>query len=253
MRALRITPLLIGLLLLAPLAESRTLTAADGRTIEADVLGFEGTDKVQIRRTDTDRTFTLPIASFAEADRKALLAEAEAAAKKAAILPDGAIVLELSRAKFDTRREKQDIPLSDGTVRKNGITITEEDWGFGIGLRNTTHRPVEGLRCEYVLFLKRDNPGSTAEDKKRLYRKRHKLVLDPIPPSGRIAARSTFMTARKTELASGIVWSGTGEAKTRDTLHGIWVRIYQGDKLVLESASPGTLATTEKWEAADVN
>ena len=37
--------------------------------------------------------------------------------------------------------------------------------------------------------------------------------------------------------------------ETRDTLHGIWLRIYQGETLVLESASPGTLMNTESWSA----
>lgn len=246
-------PVLPGLLLtVAATAEARTLTAADGRSIEADVVGFEGEDKVTIRRADTGRTFTLPINSFSETDRDALRAEAAEAAKKAAVLPAGAVALELSRTKFDTRKEKQSIELSDGSTRKNGITITEEDWGYSVTLRNTTTRPISGLRGEYILFVKVDTAGdNAAHGDGRLKRTRGRLAFDPIPQSGKITVRTDSITAVKRELADGIVWSGSGDNKTRDTLHGIWLRVYQGDTLVVESALPGTLATGQRWDAGE--
>jgi hypothetical protein len=229
--------------------QARTLTSTDGRTIEAEVVGFEGTDKVTIKRADTGKTFTVAIDSFAETDRAALSAEAAEAVKKPKPLPAGTIVLELGRVKFDTRREKQDIELADGSTRRDGITITEEDWGYSVTLRNTTLKPVENLRGEYILFVKVD---TTAEQigraEARLKRSTGALTFDPIPAGGRITARTRPIVARKSELANGIVWNG-GEAKTRDTLHGIWLRIYQGETLVLESASPGTLMNTESWSA----
>lgn len=234
----------------APLSEARTLTAADGRKIEAEVVGFEGTEKVTIKRADTGQTFTLPITTFDEVDQGRLRKEAAEAAKKPQALPAGAVTLDLlSRARFDTRREKQDVTLTNGGVRKDGITITEEDWGYGVTLRNTTARAIEGLRAEYILFVKVDAAGDDeARGDGRLKRTRHSMSFDVLPVGGRATARTEFITARKRELASGIVWKGSGDTKTRDTLHGIWLRVYQGDTLVLESASPGTLATTEKWE-----
>lgn len=237
---------LVLALLAATPATARILTAADGRTIDAEVVGFEGTNKVIIKRADTGQVFTLAIDSFADRDRRALRAEAEESAKKPQALPPGALSLELSRAKFETRREKQDIQLSNGTTRKDGITITEEDWGFTIALRNNSTRPIEGLRGEYILFVKVEQPGATKPDD-RFRRSRGKLDFEAIPVGGRTTSRSSAITARKTELASGIVWRGSGDTKSRDTLHGIWLRVYRGDTLVLESASPGTLTTSESW------
>jgi hypothetical protein len=230
----------------APL-DARTLTAADGRKIEAEVVGFEGTEKVTIKRADTGQTFTLPISTFSTEDQGALLAEAAEAAKNPPPLPPNAITVELSRAKFDSRRKKQDVSLENGDVRKDGVTITEEDWGFSVTLRNTTAKPIEGLRGEYILFVKMDRPGEKLPGDGRLKRVLKRLDFDPVPVGGRVTSRTEAITARKTELAPGIVWSGTDDSKTRDTLHGIWLRIYRGDTLVHESASPGTLATEEKW------
>ena len=241
--------LLIALGGLLPASHARTLTAADGRSIDAEVLGFEGENKVKIKRADTGQTFTLPISSFSESDRTALLAEAAEAAKKAAVLPPGAVALELSRAPFATRREKRDIELANGGTRRGGLTVIEEDWGYTLTLRNTTPRPIESLRGEYILFVKVDTVGDSQGDG-RLKRSRHKITFDPIPIGGRVSARTETITARKTDLAPGLIWRSSGDDKTRDTLHGIWLRVYQGDTLVLEEAKPGTLSATENWDGS---
>jgi hypothetical protein len=241
-----------ALLLLASLIcaalPARTLTSADGRKIEAEVLGFEGSDRVTIKRADTGQTFTVPIDTFAESDRAALRTEAAAAAKKPPALRPGDLTLETSRSSFDRRREKKDLPLSDGSIRKNGITITEEDWGYSITLRNNSTRPIEGLRGEYILFVETDAVGdSTLRGDGKLRRTAGKLDFEAIPTGARVTARTETITTRQTELGPGIVWRGTRDDETRDKLHGLWLRIYRGDTLVLETASPENLRQTEAW------
>lgn len=229
-------------------ALARTLTAADGRTIEADVTGFEG-DKVSIKRADSGQAFTLPISSFAEADQVALRAEAEEAAKQAAKpvpLRDGDIQVELSRVRFGTRKSSQDVTMADGSISKDLLAITEDDWGYTITLKNNTRRRVEGLRAEYILYTKVDVIDKTNRSPS-IRRKGFALVFEPVPLGGRVSAKSEAVVTRKTELRGGYVWGGTGDKDTRDTLHGIWLRVYQGDTLVLEVSSPDGLRTSEKW------
>ncbi len=250
-KPLALAGLLIGLTA-APGIHARLLTAADGRTIDAEVTGFEGTEKVTIKRADTGQTFTLRIDSFDERDQTALRNEAAEADKKAKVASAKALVLDLERVKFDTRREKQDIRLADGTTRRDGITITEDDWGFSVTLRNTTMNPVEGLRGEYILFVKVDDPSrkTAARSENRLKRISGKLAFGPVPGGGRSIARTEPVVVRKTELAKGIIWTATDETKSRDTLEGVWLRVYQGDALVMESASPASLMSTETWADA---
>lgn len=233
-------------LVAAPFSPARTLTAADGRAIEAEVLGFDGTDKIVIKRADTGQTFTLPITSFAAADQDALRAEAAEAAKKPPALRDGDLALELSRVRFDTRKSKKDVTLSDGSIYKNGLAISEEDWGYTITLKNNTGRPVEGLRADYILYTRVDEIKNTGRQPKTRA-KAFSLRLEPVPPGARSSAKTEPVITRETQLRGGMEWRGTGDSDTRDTLVGIWIRVYQGDKLVLESASPSSLSTTEKW------
>jgi hypothetical protein len=237
---------LAALLIAGPALPGRTLTSADGRTIEAEVLGFEGLEKVRIKRTDTAQTFTLPIDTFSEADRQSLRTEAAEAAAKPAPLQKGDVAIELSRLRFDSRKTKEDVPVVGGGVIRDAITNVDEDWGYTLTLKNNTAKPIENLRAEYFLYIKVDAPKNGSE-KPRVRRQKFSLALEPIPAQGRLSARSDAVTARKTELKEGVVWAGTNDTKTRDSLEGIWLRLYQGDNLVLESASPPSLAIAGTW------
>lgn len=230
----------------SPRIHARTLTAADGRAIEADVVGFEGTDKVVIKRADTGQTFTLPIATFGEADQRALRAEAGEAAKKPAALRDGDVTIELSRVRFDVRKSKKDVTLSDGSTAEDALAITEEDWGYTITLKNNTGRVIENLRADYILYTKIDQIKNTSRQP-TTKAKAFSVKFEALPVGGRGAAKTSTVVTRETKLRGGLQWRGTGDDDTRDTLVGIWLRIYQGDVLVLESATPATLAATGRW------
>ena len=243
---------LAALLAISPvpvLLPGRTLTSADGRSIEAEVLGFDGLDKVRIKRTD-GQLFTLPLTTFSEADQKALAAEAAEAASKPAPLQKGDLVLELSRLRFDSRKTAEDVPVVGGGTIHEGIVNTDEDWGYSLTLKNNTRRPIENLRAEYFLYIKIDVPKNSTE-KPHVRREKFTLAFEPLPAVDRLSVRTKAVTTRKTELKSGIVWSGTNDNKTRDNLEGIWIRIYQGDKLILESSSPPALAATGKWTGTE--
>ena len=41
--------------------------------------------------------------------------------------------------------------------------------------------------------------------------------------------------------------SKSGENSSRETLQGIWLRIYNGSDLIYEIATPESLRTTESW------
>ena len=234
---------------LAPLG-ARTLTSADGRAIEAEILGFEGTEKVRIKRADTGQTFTLPIDTFGEADAKALRAEAKEAAEKPAPPPgERDIAIELSRVRFDTRKTEEDIPLSNGGTARKAYVITDEDWGYSITLRNTTAVPIEKLRIEYLLYVKVDVVENTGR-KPGLRRQAGKASYEALPANGRLTVKTSAITTRETELKRGLQWRGTNDDDTRDTLHGIWLRLYQGDKLISETASPATLVSEGRWSSA---
>ncbi len=246
-------PLLIAGLLIAlsavPGAQARTLTAADGRVIEAEVVGFEGVEKVVIKRTDTGQTFTLPVDSFSETDRAALVKEAKAEAAKPPPPPAaGEVDLELARKAASGNPVVTPVySIRTGDRERVGsITVTPVDASYAITLVNRARRPFDKLRMEYVLFAERTPRGGIRN--KVLYRKAGSMDLPVLPAGERVVVNTVGIPARKADLDGSAYW---GESNLPVDLKGIWLKIYQGDTLVMEEASPTNLATDQPWKAPD--
>lgn len=225
-------------------AEMRTLTDTQGRTIEADVMAVEG-DQVKIRRAD-GQTFNLPMERLAEADQKGLREWAKEEAGKPQTLPPGLFVVQMSRVKFASETVLTDANLVDGRTIKDGISTTEEKWGFSFILNNRTSAPLTGLRAEYVLFATKDNVHEEGK-KEGLRRAKHNTAIDDVPGVGRGDFRTEAVSAFKMKYKGGIQSAATGDSKSRETLHGVWIKIYRGDELIYEAASPERLMREEKW------
>lgn len=222
-------------------AESLTLTDKQGRSIKADVISVTA-GQVKIRRDD-GQTFDLPLSSLADADQKKL--KAWAAKEAAKPLPPGALQVELNRGIFKTEKRDTDIKLVSGDVVKDGMTITEEKWGYNVTLTNKSPRPLEKLRAEYRLFATLDNIH--VGEKQGLKKQAFRGEIETIPALGRVVFKTETISAIKTKYNGNIYSVKTGDNKSRETLSGIWIRIYSGTDLVYESATPEKLTTTEKW------
>jgi hypothetical protein len=234
---------LLGLVSLAAHAETRTLTDTQGRKIEADVIAVEG-DQVKIRRAD-GQMFNLPMERLVDADQKALRAWAKAEAAKPQPLPPGAFQVQMSRACFTRETVLSDARLTNGTTVKNGIETTEEKWGFSFILNNRSSVGLETLRAEYILFATQDDVHKDKVDGFR--RARHRANIEMIPAYGRVDFRTETVSVFKMKYRGNIVSAATGNNRSRETLHGIWIKIYRGDELIYEAASPENLMRTEKW------
>lgn len=222
-------------------AELLTLTDKQGRSILADVLSIQD-GQVKIKRDD-GRVFELPLATLKDDDQKKLNEWAAQEAVKP--LPPGALQVELSRGVFKTDKRDVDVTLVDGTLVKNGRTITEEKWGYGVTIINKTPRPIDNLRTEYRLFATVDNIH--VKEKQGLKKKSYRSAIEGIPQLGRITFRTETVSAIKSKYNGNIYSAKSGETSSRETLHGIWIRIYRGDDLVYETAMPDSLRTIETW------
>lgn len=215
-------------------AETFTLTDKQGRSLTADVLSLSG-EQVKIKRDD-GQVFTLPLATLSESDQKKLKAWAEANPEP---LDESDLPIQFSRGKFSTEKEDQ----------HGGAVIAYKDlWGYNITITNKSQRALSDVRAEYVLFVKQDaGPGDSG--KPRPLRRVKKST-----PIGDMAvyANNTFRTetvpSYRYVLKPGWVWGETGNNKpVKDSLHGMWLRIYVGKQLVLEKITSEDIAKNEKW------
>lgn len=221
-------------------AAAETLTDKQGRTLQAEIVAVEG-DQVRIKRGD-GQAFSLPLSSLSDDSRKTVQEWAKANADK---LPADAIAVEMSRGKFDVTKTDKDVTLTTGEVVKNGMTLTEEKWGYAITISNKTTRRLENLRIEYRLFATVDSVH--VKEKQGLKKKAYKTTLEPLSELGRVTFRTETISAIKSKYNGNIVSAKTGDSSSRETLSGIWLRVYRDKELLYETAAPGTLTTTETW------
>lgn len=222
-------------------AEPLTLADKQGRSITAEIISIEG-DTIKIRRSD-GIVFELSLATLDAESQGKLKKWADEEASRP--LPPDALRVELSRGVFKSRKENVDVTLTTGRVVKNGATITEEQWGYGVTLTNTTPRPIDNLRAEYRLFATIENVH--VKGRQGLRKKAYKSTIETIPKHDRIVFRTETVAAIKTRYNGNIVSARTGESSSRETLYGIWMRIYRGDVLVHEVSMPESLSLNEKW------
>jgi hypothetical protein len=229
-------------------AKKITLTDKQGRALTAEVLTIEkDAGKVKIQRDD-GQIFSLPIDTLIKADQDKLLAMAEtlAAAEAAKPLKPDAIKVELNRGNFKTIKKSEDVKLNTGDTVKDGLTITQENWGYALTISNRTPKPIDELRVEYRLFATVDNM-SVADDKLVLKKKAYKTPIDKIPALDKTTLRTETIAAVKMAFTGNIVAAKTGRSESGERLYGIWLRIFRGDQLVQEIAMPDSLRTKEKW------
>ncbi|HSI08576.1 MAG: hypothetical protein ACAH89_04895 [Rariglobus sp.] len=222
-------------------AEVQTLTDKQGRSLKADVMSVDG-DKVKIKRED-GQTFEIPLATLSDESQKDLKTWASKEASRP--LPPGSLVVDLSRGVFDTEKKDSDVTLVGGDIVKNGRTTTEEKWGYSVTIQNKTTKPLENLRAEYRLFATVDNVH--VKEKQGLKKKAYQSPISTIPELGRTVFRTETISAFKMKYNGNIVSAKTGDSSSRETLSGIWIRIYNGKDLVHEACMPDKLSVSETW------
>lgn len=233
---------LVLLLALTPLvcdSATRTFTARDGRTIEEEILGYKG-DILWVRRTDTGKEFQLPIPSLADSDQIEVRDFVSQYPDLRDTVAPEQMRVEFSRTRFETDRTK-------GAF----YDVNVEHWGYRITITNLASVPLEGLRVEHLVFAELDPDGARSGASDKPYeRNAGQTTLEPIPAQSRSSAITEAVICRTDKLDDGSRWiTDKGlKSKIRDrTLHGVWFRIYDGDKVIHEISSPASLRTTERW------
>lgn len=224
--------LAILLPVIADCSDFRTFTDKQGRQMQAKINQVSGND-VFIERRDGLVT-KVSAAIFSEEDQVFVRQWA-----RQQNLKDGAI-----EARFSDKESEKT------TISSGGIKSTKYDAHYEVVLKNTTDQEIQDIRLEYLMLKFKDQMAAKRRSQGDLERKKGKIHLERL--SGRSEQRlpTNSFPMRETELEPGYVWGGAEAGKARDskdTLEGIWVKVYAGDLLVLEDARPKSLMRKEVW------
>jgi len=237
----------VGLAAELPAGVTRTFTSRDGRTMEAELLGHRG-DTLRVRRIDTNAEFTLFLSNLSTEDQAAVRELLEKHPELRDAIPADALRIETSTTKLTPKAKWEDIEQEI------------EAWAYDLTVTNLTSYPIPGLRVDYVIVGERggasgavrSGPGSVVRHKGSLKlenlpgRDRRKVRTEPLICVTRLVYRDVYV--------NGVVVTDTRKPVRRvkeRSLKGLWFRVYDGDKLVVERSIPESLAAKEDWDAVD--
>lgn len=206
-------------LLAAASAEAREFTDNQGRKLEGELLSVTGPQAV-IKRTEDGRQFTVAVSQFSEEDRKFM---AEFAATHV-------------HYDFDVKLTKD----RQGTTKSkfNNVTSAEEKWAYKVDLTNKSSADATDLRVDYWLFRKADDGKIKT---KAQVQQSGSTKVGELKHAATKQFQTKAVVLTKQELDGGFYFSDGTKNKAHDSLGGVAMRFFQGDREVATWATDPNL------------
>jgi hypothetical protein len=123
--------------------------------------------------------------------------------------------------------------------------IRKTDLIYTITVSNNSLKDMPAMEMKYMIFLEREKLGSKQSGLQRI---KGSSAIEPLKSRQKQAIDTQDFTLSAEKLAPGWYYPGGGKTNTRESVKGIWVRVYQGGELVNEYISPSSLSAKEQWK-----
>jgi len=128
----------------------------------------------------------------------------------------------------------------------NNVTQQETLFQYAVKLTNKSFAAVSGLSAQYRIFI-RDDSGKGSVSQQKLKREEFTATIPDMPNAGTYTFDTEAVKLHKSLLDGDRYYLNGARNKSEDKVAGVWIRIFQGDKVVGEYINPSTLATKEKF------
>jgi hypothetical protein len=119
------------------------------------------------------------------------------------------------------------------------------DLVYTITVMNNSLKDMPAMEMKYVIFLEREKLGDKNSGLQRI---KGNAPINALKSRQKQAIETQDFTLSAEKLAPGWSYVGGGKTNTRESVKGIWVRIYRDGELVNELISPSTLSAKEAWK-----
>ncbi len=205
------------LLPLAAMAESRTFTSADGRTVEAEIVAATA-GNVTLKLA-TGQNVVSPLDRFSAADRQFIAAWLKQNPAKINYS------FQVSYTKDKTGSSKQ---------KTGSVSVTAESWLCRIKLANRSGQDLENVEVNYSIFYEQMDEGRPV-----LRSSRGKITLPKIRANEEQTLQTDEVKLSSTQLEGGFYYVDGARARQKDSLAGMAVSIQHSGKTVFTWASKG--------------
>ena len=151
---------------------------------------------------------------------------------------DSSIVIEWQRKILDSNMGK----ATPGQVAKS-----TEDCIYTITLTNNAFKDAAAMEVKYLVFVERQRAGEKTGNE-HIERVTGTKAVEGIKSHQKTSVETDKFTLNQNQLAAGWHYTNGGKTSAKDSVKGVWVRVYQGGTVIGEYVNPSTIRTREKWE-----
>jgi hypothetical protein len=125
-----------------------------------------------------------------------------------------------------------------------GTTARKKEQIYQITVTNSSFKEVPEMELKYIIFLEREKLGSKAASIERVT---GAAPLKALKVREKQTVETKDFALASESLAPGWIFENGGKVRTRESVKGIWVRLYRDGQLVNELVSPSSIAAKEEW------
>ena len=139
-------------------------------------------------------------------------------------------------------RTRGGMKQSQGKVEKKA----DQKWVGEINITNHSFKPTLPTEVKYMLFVKRQELGQK-QGLDSVEKIKGKASIPALKAQEKTKVATSAVNLRHQELEAGWSYDNGGSAKADDTVSGVWVKLFQGEKEVGEYIDPPTVKEKYKW------
>ena len=138
--------------------------------------------------------------------------------------------------------------LGQENSQSMSTTRSKEDWAYKVTIENKSFKDAENIEIKYIIFMQPAQIGKREKGNMELVRNQGEEKVPVLKNFEKYSFVTQPVTRECTKLKAGWYYTSGASARAKDSLSGLWVRIFVGGKQVMESVEPPSLKTKEPWE-----
>lgn len=157
------------------------------------------------------------------------------------------VLAQASGVHLDITAERK---LHDDAGKKSyGVEMAHagEDCVYNIIVSNPSLKDSPALDVQYVIFVQRQRLGEKTS-MEHLDKVRGSGSIPAIKSQAKGSVATKSFVLGKANLQNGYIYSNGGRQSAKDTVKGIWVRVFDGPTMLAEYANPSTIKEHETWD-----
>jgi len=117
---------------------------------------------------------------------------------------------------------------------------------YQVTVARKAFKPSAAIQARYILFVEKQELAQKAGTE-QVEKIKGDGKIESLKPQGKTTFNTSEVTLREQSLTGGWSYTNGGRIKAKDSLVGIWIKLFDGETEVGEYINPTTLSSKYKW------